>query len=95
MLHWKMRLFGLLLIAGFGGLLYYEWQTLRQEGRYHLKATWLAPVGIIGGIFILLFPAKGGKPETTRDKIIVLAVFIIGMAAGLLNWYLMDPGFFH
>jgi hypothetical protein len=28
------------------------------------------------------------------DKIIVLLVFGVGLAAGLLNWFLMDPGFF-
>jgi hypothetical protein len=92
--HWKMRLLGLLFIAGFGALLYYEWEMLRSEGSYHLKATWLAPLGITGGIFILLFPTKAGRPETTRDKLLALLVFIIGMAAGLLNWYLMDPNFF-
>lgn len=90
----KMRLLGLLFIVGFGALLYYEWQMLKSEGRYHLKATWLAPLGIIGGIFVLLFPAKAGRPETARDKLVVFLVFILGMAAGLLNWYLMDPNFF-
>jgi len=24
----------------------------------------------------------------------VLVVFVIGLLAGLCNWYLMDPGFF-
>ena len=28
------------------------------------------------------------------EKIIVLAVLVIGMLAGLVNWYLMDPGVF-
>ena len=37
---------------------------------------------------------NGGKPETTRDRVIVLLVFGVGVLAGLLNWYLMDPGFF-
>jgi hypothetical protein len=26
--------------------------------------------------------------------VIVLLVFLVGLAAGLVNWYLMDPGFF-
>jgi hypothetical protein len=43
---------------------------------------------------MLVFPTKAGKPETTKDKILVLLVFGIGLLAGLLNWYLMDPGFF-
>jgi hypothetical protein len=48
----------------------------------------------VGGLFVLLFPAKSEKPETTREKIIALLVFCVGLVAGLINWYLMDPGFF-
>jgi hypothetical protein len=36
----------------------------------------------------------GGKPDTTKQKLIVFAVFAIGLVAGLINWFLMDPGFF-
>jgi hypothetical protein len=35
-----------------------------------------------------------GKPNTTKEKVIVFAVFAIGLLAGLVNWFLMDPGFF-
>jgi CDP-diglyceride synthetase len=94
MLHWKMRLFGVALIAVFAVLLYYQWHELKQEGRYSLKMATFAPLGIVGGFFILLFPTKAGKPETAGDKLIVLLVFAIGMMVGLVNWYLMDPGFF-
>jgi hypothetical protein len=67
---------------------------LHSEGRYSLKMAAFGPLGVVGGLFILLFPTKGGRPETTRDRVIVLLVFAFGAAAGLLNWYLMDPGFF-
>ena len=90
----KTRLFGLLLIVMSAGLTYLGWHQLLSEGRYPLKVAAFAPVGVIGGLFILLFPTKAGKPETTKDKVIVMVVFGIGLAAGLLNWYLMDPGFF-
>lgn len=90
----KTRLFGLLLILICGGLTYYGWHQLLNEGRYSLKVAAFAPVGIVGGLFLLLFPTKAGKPEMTKDKILVLAVFGVGLLAGLLNWYLMDPGFF-
>jgi hypothetical protein len=90
----KTRLFGLVLILLCGGLTYYGWYQLHNEGRYSLKVAAFGPVGVVGGLFLLLFPTKAGKPETTRDKIIVLVVFAIGLLAGLLNWYLMDPGFF-
>jgi NhaP-type Na+/H+ or K+/H+ antiporter len=94
MRHLKMRLLGVVLIVVFAGLIYYNWRQLSSEGSYSLKLATFGPVGVVGGLFVLLFPGKGGKPETTRDKIIVLVIFGVGLAAGLLNWYLMDPGFF-
>ncbi|MFL6229472.1 MAG: hypothetical protein ACJ741_11910 [Pyrinomonadaceae bacterium] len=94
MRHVKSRLLGVVLILVFAGLTYYNWQQLAGEGRYSLKLAAFGPVGIVGGLFVLLFPGKAGKPETARDKIVVLAVFAVGLAAGLCNWYLMDPGFF-
>jgi hypothetical protein len=90
----KTRLFALVIILVSAGLTYLGWHQLLNEGRYPLKVAAFAPVGIVGGLFLLLFPTKAGKPETTKDKVIVLVVFVIGLAAGLLNWYLMDPGFF-
>jgi hypothetical protein len=90
----KTRLFALVLILISAGLTYLGWHQLISEGRYPLKVAAFTPVGIIGGLFLLAFPAKAGKPQTTRDKIIVMVVFGIGLIAGLLNWYLMDPGFF-
>ena len=94
MSHWKSRLLGVALVLLFAGLTYYNWNQLHAEGQYSLKMAAFGPVGVVGGLFLLLFPARGGKPETTVDKIIVLVVFGVGVLAGLLNWYLMDPGFF-
>ncbi|MFN2577488.1 MAG: hypothetical protein ABR607_07340 [Pyrinomonadaceae bacterium] len=93
--HLKTRLMGLVLIALFAGLTYYGWYQLTTQGRYSLKLAAFSPVGIVGGLFILLFPNKAGKPVTTGDKIIVLIIFGIGLIFGFCNWYLMDPGFFH
>src|SRR5207253_11385344 len=94
MLYLKTRLLALLAIAVFTGLLCYEWYKLGQEGRYSIKIASFAPVIIVGGLFTFLFPAKAGKPQTAREKIVVFMVFAIGLAAGLVNWYLMDPNFF-
>lgn len=94
MRYWKTRLFALGLIAVSAGLVYYEWQKLRQEGRYSIRIASFAPLAIVGGIFLLLFPAKAGKPQTAGEKIITLLVFALGLLAGLVNWYLMDPNFF-
>ena len=92
--HLKTRLLALAIIAVFAGLIYVNWHQLRAEGSYSTKLAAFGPVGVVGGLFLLLFPGKGGKPETARDKVIALLVFGAGLAAGLYNWYLMDPGFF-
>ena len=90
----KQRLFGLLLIAVCAAMTYYGWYLLRTEGVYYMKMATFAPLGVVGGIFLLLFPTMGGKPNSTKQKVIVFAVFAIGIVAGLINWFLMDPGFF-
>ena len=92
--HLKARLFAVVIILVFAFLTYYNWQQALSEGRYSTKLAAFGPVGILGGLFLLVFPTKFGKPETTADKVIVMFVFAIGLAAGLVNWYLMDPGFF-
>ena len=94
MRHFKARLLAVVIILVFGGLVYYNWYQLASEGTYSLKLAAFGPVGLIGGLFLLLFPGKAGKPETTKDKIITLLVLGIGLVVGLYNWYLMDSGFF-
>ena len=90
----KTRLFGFALVVIFIGLIYYGWYQLRTEGVYYIKIAAFAPVGVVGGLFLMLFPNMGGKPDTTKEKIVVMVVFAIGLVAGLVNWFLMDPGFF-
>ena len=92
--HLKARLLAVVIIVIFAGLIYYNWQQLISEGSYSMKLAAFGPVGVVGGFFLLLFPGKGGKPETAKDKVIALVVFGLGLLAGLYNWYLMDPGFF-
>jgi hypothetical protein len=93
-MHIKQRLFALVLILGFAGLTYYNWHQLWEENKYSLKLAAFGPVGVVGGLFLLFFPTMFGKPNTTQEKVIVLLVFVVGLAAGLINWFLMDPGFF-
>ena len=90
----KARLFAFVIILVSAGLIYVNWQQLINEGSYSLKLAAFGPLGVVGGFFLLLFPGKGGKPQTAMDKVVALLVFAIGLAAGLYNWYLMDPGFF-
>jgi len=93
-MYLKQRLFALVLIVVCAGMIYYGWYLLRTEGVYYMKMATFAPLGVVGGIFLLLFPTMGGKPNSTKQKVMVFAVFAIGILAGLLNWFLMDPGFF-
>ena len=92
--HLKARLLAVVIILIFVGMIYYNWHQLVSEGSYSMKLAAFGPVGVVGGLFLLLFPSKGGKPMTMKDKIIALLVFVVGLMAGLYNWYLMDPGFF-
>jgi hypothetical protein len=92
--YFKARIFAVALILVSIGLIYFNWHQLLQEGRYSMKLAAFGPVVGIGGIYILIFPSRGGKPNTAKEKIIALIVFGIGLVAGLINWYLMDPGFF-
>jgi hypothetical protein len=92
--HLKARLLALALILLSISLIYLGWHQLLTEGRYSLKLAAFSPVIGVGGFFLLIFPSMAGKPTTVKEKIIVLAVLVIGMLAGLVNWYLMDPGFF-
>ena len=94
MKHLKSRLLAIVLIVVFSVLIYINWQQLQSSGTYSMKLAAFGPVGLVGGLFLMFFPAKAGRPTTTGDKILVLIVFVIGLVAGLVNWYLMDPGFF-
>lgn len=94
MRHVKARLLAVLLILLSIGLTYYNWRQLLQDHQYSVKIATFGPVIGIGGLFLMIFPAMAGKPTTAKEKIIVVGVLLIGMAAGLVNWYLMDPGFF-
>ena len=90
----KTRLLGLVLVIVFAGMIYYGWHQLREEGIYYIKMAAFAPLGVIGGIFLMLFPSMAGKPNTTKERVVVLLVFVLGLIAGLINWFLMDPAYF-
>jgi hypothetical protein len=92
--YWKVRLFALVAIAVSAWMIYSNWQQLINESRYSLQMAAFGPVVAVFGIFLLFFPQKIGRPETTLDKVVNILVFGVGLAAGLYNWYLMDPGFF-
>ncbi len=90
----KQRLFGFLITLISIGILYKTHYDAVHSGEYYLKAAGFAPLGIGGGIFLVFFPQFWGKPETTREKAIVLTVFAVGILLGLYNRYLIDPRMF-
>jgi hypothetical protein len=90
----KARILGLVLIVLGVGLVYFNWHQFLKDGTYSLKMAAFGPLIGVGGLFLIFFPSMGGKPNTTKEKIVILTVFVLGLAAGLINWYLMDPGFF-
>ena len=94
MYYLRARSLAVLLVLISIGLTYLGWHQLLTEGLYSLKLAAFSPVVGVGGFFLLIFPSMAGKPTTAKEKIIVLAVLVVGMLAGLVNWYLMDPGFF-
>ena len=94
MIFAKARFAALLIITISIAITWWNWHLLLIEGRYYIKAAAFGPVGVVGGIFLLVFPSKAGKPSNTKEKVITLAVFGVGIIVGLFNWYLMDPQFF-
>jgi hypothetical protein len=94
MKYLKARMFAVLLIIISSGLIYWNWYQLHAKGEYSMKLAAFAPLVAVGGVFLLFFPSRAGKPDTTSDKVITFMVFVIGLLAGLANWFLMDPGFF-
>jgi hypothetical protein len=83
----KFRLFALVIVAASAGIIYYNWMQLNTEGSYSMKGAVFGPIGVVGGIFLLLFPESGGK-------VVAMLIFGIGIAAGLYNLFLMDPSRF-
>ena len=92
--YWKVRLFALVAIAAGIGIVYMNWQRALTKGTYDLKMATFGPVIVVFGIYLFFFPTKIGRPETTLDKFLAMLVFGVGLAAGLYNWYLMDPHVF-
>ena len=86
-----IRLFGLAAAGISYWIITSQWEKLATEGVYSLRYAVLAPMIGVMGLFIFLFPKYIGKPETTSEKVIVMFVFLLGVAAGFYNLYLMDP----
>ena len=67
--HLKARLLGIVLILVSIGLIYYNWHQLLRDGSYSTKLATFGPVVTVGGIFLLIFPSRAGKPNTTKERL--------------------------
>lgn len=90
----KQRILALILTLVSIGIFWQTRSEAQHGGKYFLKAVAFSPVGIVAGIFLFFFPQFFGKPETIREKVVVMSVFVIGLTLGLLNWYSIDPQVF-
>jgi hypothetical protein len=92
--HIKSRLLSSVMVVLSVALIYHNWHQLLFTHKYSMKLAAFAPLWGVGGLFLLAFPTMASKPNTGKEKFMVAIVFVIGLIVGLLNWYLMDPGFF-
>lgn len=90
----QIRLFGLAGAAISGWIIYSNWMKFNADGMYSMRSAVLLPLIAVLSFFIFLFPKYIGVPEKTAEKILVGAVFLAGVAAGVYNLYLMDPSKF-
>ncbi len=90
----KQRISAVIITLISIAILYRTHYDALHSNSYYLKAAAFAPLGIVAGIFLVFFPQFSGKPETTREKAVVLTVFFVGVLFGLYNWYLIDPQVF-
>ncbi len=90
----KVRIAGLAISLVCAGLIWHNWQQLLAQHSFSLRVAGLGPAGLVLGLFLVFCPERAGPPQNTRDKWIVVAVAIAGLALGLLNLYLMHPAMF-
>jgi hypothetical protein len=95
----KARLGGVLMVAVGTWLLANEWQSALNRGIYHPKASAIAPVSVVLGAMLLIYPItkqeireKYGSDQLSwahmngPQKILS----VLAVAAGLCNWLLIS-----
>ena len=82
-----LLLFALLCL----GATLYNWHIIRLEHRYYPKLAVFAPCGAIlfGAASLLPNLACPVAPAEKTRKYLQGAVLLLGLAAGLINWYAM------
>jgi hypothetical protein len=86
------RLVGLLMIAiGIVGW-WYNWHLLATEGHFYIKLSLLGPLGVSGGILMLVRPEWAGPLRSDSKRAHKMALFAVigfmGIASGI-DMYLL------
>lgn len=89
----RIRLFGLLMIAiGLAGR-WYNWHLATTADHFYIKATLLGPLGVFGGLLLLIRPdwaGPGRKDSTPAHKAALIAVIALMAVGGGIDFYLLQ-----
>jgi hypothetical protein len=87
----KQRLFlAVVALLGLGTTLY-NWHILSSEHRYYPKLAFFAPCAAVLFGAVSIRPSLAGpvSPADKLKKYRQAALLLLGVAAGLINWYAM------
>lgn len=84
LVFWLFALLGASLTA-------YEWHAVRSGNFYHPMAAVFGPWCAISFAVLGVFPRLAGKPapEEKTKKAVQGILLVLGLGAGLFNWYAM------
>jgi hypothetical protein len=89
----RLRLFGLLMIvAGIAGW-WYNHHLAATAGKFYIRLTVLGPLGLFGGLLMLLRPEWAGpwRADSTQGKKAAMIAVIGLMAVGSgIDFYFLD-----
>lgn len=87
----KNRLLGLLVFLVAAGATIFNWRLLLKDGYYYMRLTLSGPLFALGGLVMIFYPGAGVRfrSATRRQKVVIVALLIVGTALGIINAYLM------
>lgn len=89
------RLFGLLGIAIGVGAWWFNWHLAATEGHFYVKLILLGPLGVFGGLLMLVRPEWAGPlraDSTTSHKAALCSVIALMLAGSGLEFYRLQAG---
>jgi hypothetical protein len=74
---WPARLFGLaMILAGIGGW-FYNHHLAATEGEFYVRLCVFSPLGVLGGLLMLLRPEWSGPPKKDSPRAQKVSLFAI------------------